>query len=144
MLLTASEAIELAALALCRAAAARFSYGYPWLSFNHRRGWAVVDQALRRGWRPNSLLDDGHHLEDARTSDERVDAVADLHLRRRFGRGAVHTYVAATAGGSRLRPALVDPDGPQPDVYPGPVDLDIVPARTDGCSFPFARELSPR
>jgi hypothetical protein len=112
MLLTAPEAIELAALALCRAAAARFSDGYAWLSLDHRRRRAAVDQALRRRWRPNSLFDDRHYLENARTSDERVDAVADLHLRRRFGRGAVHTYVAATAGGSRVRPALVDPDGP--------------------------------
>ena len=94
----------------------------------------MIDQALRRHRRPDPLLDDGRHLEDARTPDERVDTVADLYLRRRFGRRAVHANVAAAAGGRRLRTGLIDPDGPQPDVYPGLFDQGIVPAATNWCS----------
>jgi hypothetical protein len=41
--------------------------------------------------------------------------------------------VAAAARGRRRRAGLVDPDGPQPDVYAGRVDGDIVPARAGGC-----------
>jgi len=94
----------------------------------------VVDQALRRRGRADPLLDDGHYLEDAGTPDERVDAVADLHLRRRLGRRAVHADVPAAAGGRRLRARLVDPDGPEPDVYTSLLDEGIVPASTGGCS----------
>src|SRR6266550_789010 len=127
-----AKAIELAALALRRTAAPGLAYGDAGLSLDHRRGWAVIDHALRRHRRPDPLLDDGRHLEDARTPDERVDPVAHLHLRRRFGRRAVHANVAAAARGRRLRTGLVDPDGPQPDVYPGLVDMGIVPASSDG------------
>ena len=95
----------------------------------------MIDHALRRDRRPDPLLDDRRHLEDARPPDERVDTVADLHLRRRLGGGAVHTNVAAAAGGRRLRTGLVDPDGPQPYVYPGFVDMGIVPASTEGRSL---------
>ena len=129
-----AKAIELAALALCRTAAAGLSYGYAWLSLYDRRGWAVIDHALRRHRRADPLLDDGRHLEGARTPDECVDPVADLHLRRRLGRRAVHANVAATAGGRCLRTGLIDPDGPQPYVYPGLVDMGIVPAATNCCS----------
>jgi hypothetical protein len=129
-----AEAIELAALTLCRAAAAGLSNGYAWLSLDHRHGRAVVDQALRRRGRSHPLLDDGHYLEDAGAADERVDAVADLHLRRRLGRRAVHADVPAAAGGRRLRARLVDPDGPEPDVYTRLLDGGIVPASTDTCS----------
>jgi len=130
-----AEAIDFSALALGRAATAGLSNGYAWLSLDHRRGWAVIDHALRRHRRPDPLLDDGRHLEDARTSDERVDAVAHLHLRRGFGRPTVHANVAAAARGRRLRTGLIDPDGPQPDVYPGLVDMGIVPASSDGRSL---------
>jgi hypothetical protein len=130
----APEAIDLAALSLCRASATRLSYGYTRLSLDHRHGRAVVDQAFRRRRRTNSFLDDGHHFQNAGTPDERVDAVADLHLRRRFGRRPVHANVPAAAGGRRLRARLVDPDGPEPDVYTGLLDGGIVPASTDGCS----------
>jgi hypothetical protein len=129
-----SEAIELAAFTFGRAAAPRLSYGYTRLSLDHRHGRAVIDHALRRDGRPDSLLDDGHHFQNAGTPDERVYAVADLHLRRRFGRRAVHADVPAAAGGRRLRARFVDPDGPEPDVYTGPLDGGIVPASTDGCS----------
>jgi hypothetical protein len=125
-----AKAIELAALALRRPTAAGLAYGYAWLSLDHWRGWAVIDYALRRHRRSHPLLDDGRHLEDARTPDERVDTVADLHLCRRLGRRAIHANVAAAAGGRRLRTGLIDPDGPQPDVYPGLVDMVIVPAST--------------
>jgi hypothetical protein len=127
------ETIELAALPFRGAAAARLSDGDARLSFDHRRGWAVVDQTLRRRGRPNPLLDDCHDLENARAPNEGVDPVADLYLRRGFGCPAVHADVAATARGGRLRTALVDPHGPQPDVYPRSVDMDIVAVPTDGC-----------
>ena len=94
----------------------------------------MIDHALRRHRRPDALLDDGRHLEDARTADECVDAVADLHLRRRLGRRAVYANVAPAAGGRGLRTGLVDPDGPQPDVYAGLLDKGIVPAATNWCS----------
>src|SRR5437773_11422167 len=125
-----AKAIELAALALCRTAAAGLADGYAWLSLYDRRGWAVIDHALRRHRRPDPLLDDGRHLEDARTPHECVDTVAYLHLRRGLGRRAVHANVAAAAGGRRLRTGLIDPDGPEPYVYPGLVDMGIVPAST--------------
>lgn len=130
----APKAIELAAFTFGRAAAAGFSHGYAWLSLDHGHRRAVVDQALRGDGRPDSLLNDGHHFQNAGPSDERVDAVAHLHLRRRLGRRAVHADVPAAAGGRRLRARLVDPDGPEPDVYTGPFDGGIVPASTDGCS----------
>ena len=129
-----AKAIELAALALRRTAAPGLAYGYAWLSLYDRRGWAVIDHALRRHRRADPLLDDGRHLEDARTPDECVDAVTDLHLRRGLRRRAVHANVAAAAGGRRLRTGLIDPDGPQPDVYPGLVDVGIVAASTDARS----------
>jgi len=91
----------------------------------------VIDQALRCRGCPNPLLNDSGHLEDAWAADERVDPVADLHLRRCLGRRAVDANVAATAGGGRLRTGLIDPDGPQPYVYPRLVDGNIVPAPTD-------------
>jgi len=91
----------------------------------------VVDQALRCHRCPDALLDDSRYLENARAADECVDTIADLHLRRCFGRRAVDTNVAATAGGGRLRTGLIDPDGPQPYVYPRLVDGNIVPAPTD-------------
>lgn len=124
----------MAALALCRPACARLPHEYAGLSLDHRGRRAVVDQALRRHRCPDAFLDDGRHLEDARAADECVDTIADLHLRRCFGRPAVHANVAAAAGGRRLRTGLIDPDGPQPYVYPGPFDGDIVPARNDRCS----------
>src|SRR5437762_9293239 len=130
-----AKAIEFAALALCRTAAAGLAYGYARLSLDHGRGWAVIDHALRRHRRSDPFLDDGRHLEDARPPDERVDAVAHLYLRRRLGRRAVHANVAAAAGGRRLRTGLIDPDGPQPDVYPRPVGLGLVPASSDGRSL---------
>src|SRR5207302_5849871 len=104
---------------------------YARLSLDHGRGWAVIDHAPRRHRRPDPLLNDRRHLEDARPPDERVDTVADLHLRRRLGRRAIHANVAAAAGGRRLRTGLIDPDGPQPYVYPGLLDRGIVPAATD-------------
>jgi hypothetical protein len=129
-----AEAIQLAALALRRPAAPGLSHGdaRPSLDDRHRR--AVVDHALCRDGCPDSLLDDGHDLKNARTPDERVDAVADLHLRRRLGRRAVHADVPAAAGGRRLRARLVDSDGPEPDVYTGLLDGGIVPASIEGCS----------
>ena len=127
------EAIERAAFALRRAPAAGFPHEYARLPLHHRRRRTVVDQALRRGWRPNPFLDDGRHLENARAPDVGVDTVADLHLGRCFRRRAVDTNVPAAAGGCRGRTGLVDPDGPQPNVYPGFVDGAIVPASTDGC-----------
>ena len=130
----APEAIELAAFTFGRAAASGLSHGYAWLSLDHGHRRAVVDHALRRDGRTDSLLDDGHHFQNAGTSDERVDAVADLHLRRGLGRRAVHPDVPAAAGGRRLRARLVNPDGPKPDVYTGPFDGGIVPASIDGCS----------
>jgi hypothetical protein len=117
-----AEAIQLAALALRRPAAPGLSHGDARLSLHDRRGRAVIDQALRGYRRTDSLLDDRHDFENARTPRERVDPVAHLHLRRRLGRRSVHANVAATAGGRRLRTGLIDPDGPQPDVYPGFVD----------------------
>jgi hypothetical protein len=129
-----AEAIQLAALALRRPAAPGLSHGDTRLSLDDRNGRTVVDHALRRDGCPDSLLDDGHDLKNARTPDERVDAVADLHLRRRLGRRAVHADVPAAAGGRRLRARLVDPDGPEPDVYTRLLDGGIVPASTDTCS----------
>jgi hypothetical protein len=93
----------------------------------------VIDKALCRHRRPDPLLDDDRHLENARTPNECVDPVSDLHLLRGFRRRAVYANVTATAGGRRLRTGLIDPDGPQPYVYPGRVDGDIVPVRTDAC-----------
>jgi len=125
----AAEAIDFPALALGRAAAAGLSYGDARLSLDHRRGRAVVDHAFRCHRRPDPLRNDGHDLERARPSNERVDAIAYLHLRRRFGRPTVHPNVPPAAGGRRLRTALVDPDRPEPDVYPGRFDQSIVPVR---------------
>ena len=128
------KAIEVASLALGGAASAGFAHEDTWLSLDHRCGRAVVDQAFRRHRRTNSLFDDDGHLEDARALDECVDAIADLHARRRLGRATVHTNVAATAGGRRRRTGLIDPDGPQPYIYPRTFDEVIVPAMTDRCS----------
>jgi hypothetical protein len=88
----------------------------------------VIDEARRSDWRPDSLFDDGRYLEDALALDERLDAVADLHLRRRLDRRSVHADMATATAGRRSRPGLVDPDGPQPLVYPSRVDRTIVPA----------------
>jgi hypothetical protein len=128
-----AEAIQLAALALRRPAATGLSHGDARLSLDDRNRRAVVDHALRGDGCPDSFLDDGDDLENARPPDERVDAVADLYLCGRLGRTAVHPYVAATASGRRLRTGLVDPDGPEPDVYPGLIDVSIVPASPGGC-----------
>ena len=117
-MLDASKAIDLAALALRRASATRLSYRDPRLTLDHRRRRAVVDETFRRDRCANSLLDDRHDLENAGTADERVDAIPDLHLCRRLRRSTVHSHMAATAGGRRLRSTLVDPDSPEPDVYP--------------------------
>jgi hypothetical protein len=78
----------------------------------------MVDKARRRDRGPDTLVDDEDHFQDALALDERLDAVADLHRRRGFCRGAVHAHMAATAGGGRRRTALVEPDRPQPRVYP--------------------------
>ena len=121
-MLGAPQPIELAALALRRAAATGLSNRDAWLTLDHRRGRAVVDEAFRGDRRAYSLLDDRHDLEDAGAANERVDTVADLHLGRRLGRTTVHSHMAASAGGRRLRSRLVDPDGPEPDVYAGLFD----------------------
>jgi hypothetical protein len=118
-MLGAAEAIELAALPLRRAAATGLSYGDARLTLDHRRGWAVVDQAFRRDRRTDPLLDDGRDLENAGAANKSVDAVADLHQSRRLGRAAVHSHVPAAARGRRLGPRLVYPYGPKPYVYPG-------------------------
>src|SRR5688572_694286 len=117
----ASEAIELAAFAFGRAARAGLADSDPWQALHHRNGWAVVDEARGGDRGPDPLVDNGDHLEDAFAFDERLDAVADLHRRRRLGRDAVHADMAATARGCRGRTALVEPDGPQPNVHAGRV-----------------------
>src|SRR5438477_12094979 len=89
-----TEPIDFPALALGRAAAAVLSNGDARLALDHRRGRAVVDHAFRGHRSPDPLRNHGHDLERARPSDERVDAIADLHLRRRFGRSAVHPNVS--------------------------------------------------
>ena len=115
-------------LALGRAAGTAPSHEHTWLSLDHRERRAVVDLARRRHWCPDPLIDDDHHCEDALALHERMDAVADFHLRRRLGRGTVHADVAAPASGCRRQSGLLNPDGPQPDVDPGRVDVAIVPA----------------
>src|SRR6266480_3277379 len=81
-----AEAIDFPTLALGRATAAGLSNGDARLALDHRRRRAVVDHAFRGHWRPDPLRDYCHDLERARPSDERIDAIADLHLRRCFGR----------------------------------------------------------
>src|SRR5687767_12340740 len=119
----ASEAIELAAFAFGRAARAGLADSDPWQALHHRNGWAVVDEARGGDRGPDPLVDNGDHLEDAFAFDERLDAVADLHRRRRLGRDAIHANMAATARGCRGRPALVEPDRPQPYVHASRVHL---------------------
>ena len=126
------QAIERAAFAFRRAPAAGLPHEHAWLPLHHRRRRTVIDQALRGRWRPDALLDDCRHLENARAPNVGVDAVADLHVGRCFRRRAVDTNVPAAARGCCRRTGLVDPDGPQPNVYPGRVDGAIVPASTDG------------
>ena len=77
---------------------------------------------------PTRLFDDDDHLENALALHERLDPVADLHRRRRLGCGAIYADMAASAAGRRGRTGLIDPDGPQPQVYPSRVDGAIVPA----------------
>jgi len=116
------EAIECAALALRRTSGAWLSHEHAWESLDHRNRRTVVDQALRRGWRTDPLLDDRGNLENSRAPDVCVDAVADLHVRRRFGRRAIDANVPAAARRRGRRTGLVDPDGPQPDIYTGRFD----------------------
>jgi hypothetical protein len=115
------EAVDFAALAFGRATRAALAHRNPRLSLRRRR--AVVDEALRSHRRPDTLLDEGRYLEDALALHECLDAVADLHLRRRLRCGTVHLDMAAPAAGRRRRAALVDPDGPEPNVHPSRVDV---------------------
>src|SRR5687768_16885264 len=121
--LRAPEAVELAAFALGRAARAGLADSDTWQPLHHGNRRAVVNEACRRDGGPDPLIDDGDHLEDALALHECFDAIADLHRRRRLGRGAVHADMAATARGCRRRTALVEPDGPQPNVHTGGVHL---------------------
>src|SRR6266536_3516638 len=89
----AAEPVQLAALALRRAARPTLSDEYGWLAPDHRGRWAVIDKARRRGGCPDALADDGDDLEDPWPLHERLDAVADLHRRRGLRRGAVHPDV---------------------------------------------------
>lgn len=113
------QAVELAALTLGRAAGAALANEHPWLPLDHWDRRAVVDQALRRDCCADPLIDDDRHLDGALALDERLDTVADLHRRRRFGRGPVHANMTAPARGGRVRTGLIDADRPQPDVHPG-------------------------
>ena len=88
----------------------------------------MVDQARRRYRGPDPLVDGDHHLEDALALHERLYAVADLDLRRGLRCATIYADVSAPACGRRRRPGLIEPDRPQPDIYPSRVDLAIVPA----------------
>src|SRR5437762_11756991 len=78
---SAPEAVQLAALALRRAARPTLSDEYGWLAPDHRDRWAVIDKARRRGRCPDARADHGHDLEEPRPRHERPQAVADPHLR---------------------------------------------------------------
>src|SRR5436309_13144104 len=94
-----SEAIELAALPLGRAAGATLASEHRRQPLHDRGRRAVIDEASRRDRRPDTLVDDRHDLEDALALDECLDTVAGLHRRRGFGCDAVHADVTPTAGG---------------------------------------------
>jgi hypothetical protein len=106
------ETIEVATLAFGRPARAALAHCNPWLPLYDRGGRTLVDQALGRDCRPDSLIDDDRDLEDALALHERLDAVTDLHLRRRLGCATVDANMAATAAGRRRRTGLIDPNGP--------------------------------
>ena len=101
------------------------------LAPDHRRGGTVVDETFRRERRADALIDDHHDLEDALALDERLHPIADLDLRGGLGGAAVHADFPATAGGRRRGPGLVEPYGPEPDVYSRRLDWLIVP-ESDG------------
>src|SRR5947207_5856438 len=80
-----SEAIELAPLALGRAAGATLAGEHRRHALDDRRRRAVIDEAPRRHRRPDTLVDDRHDLEEPLALDECLDAVADPDRRRGFG-----------------------------------------------------------
>src|SRR3989442_304523 len=71
------ELIEFAALALRGAARAALADEHAWLSLDHRDRRAVIDQACRRHWGPDPLVDDDRHLENADALHEHLDPLAD-------------------------------------------------------------------
>src|SRR6266699_6550873 len=78
------QAVEGATIALGRAAAAGLPNEDARQSLDHRDGRTVVDEAGRRHRGADPLIDEAHNFEDARALRERLDAVTDLHRRRRF------------------------------------------------------------
>src|SRR5438477_7845909 len=97
----APETVQRAAITLRRPARPTLANEHGWLAPDDGSGWAVIDEARRRDGCSDPLADDRHHLEDPRSLHERLDAVADLHRRRRLRRGAVDADVPAAARGRR-------------------------------------------
>src|SRR5690606_18325262 len=89
-----AEAVDVAALALRRAAGPAVAHGDPHGELLGRRGRALVDHRLRRERRRDPLhehlLDDEDPLDETAAHD---DAVTHPHVRRRFGALAVDPHV---------------------------------------------------
>lgn len=74
----------------------------------------MIDEALRCRRSSDALVDHIYHLEDTLALHERIDAVADFDLRRRFRGMTIHADVATAASGCRGRTRFVQPYGPDP------------------------------
>src|SRR4051794_24700869 len=118
LILAAPELVDLAPIPLRRPPCPRFTDCHRRHAFALLNRGAVIDVTLDRNRSPHALVNYFRDFNDARTPrDERLNAIADPHVRRRLDNRTVDAHVAARTGGSRVRAGLEQPNRDQVAIY---------------------------